>query len=219
MNDPLVYHGKLKAKWAVAMLNAAEFLGQHFSEISVPLLLVHGDADQLVPIESSEFGYRTASSTDKTFEVFKGGFHETLNDLERDRFLLVVGEWLDRQVDKGDSNAAVEGSAAGRGEDLKDAPGVAPMTGEPPIDVPPEGKIESESTEAGQGEPPKDSAIEGEPPKDEPTEGELPKDEATEGEPPKDEAPPEAPQPSEQVTEYEGAVEDGGEQDTTEDNQ
>ena len=209
MNDPLVYHGKLKAKWAVAMLNAAEFLGQHFSDISVPLLLVHGDADQLVPIESSEFGYRTASSTDKTFEVFKGGFHETLNDRERDRFLLVVGEWLDRQFDKGGSNAAVECSAVGRGEDPKDAPGVAPMTGEPPTDVPPEGTIESESTETGQGEPPKDSATEGEPPKDEPTEGE----------PFEDEAPPEAPQPSEQVAECEGAVEDGGEHDTTEDSQ
>ena len=199
-NDPLIYHGKLKAKWGVAMLNSWEFFGQHFSEITIPLLLVHGDADQLVHIGSSQFGYRTASSTDKTFEIFEGGFHETLNDLERDRFLLLVGEWLDRQFDTAARSAAGEGTTAEQGE-VKGAPMAgessedAPKAGEPPTDVPPEdaptkdeGTVETESTEnADQGEGPQVPPVE--------------------GEPPNDELPVEDPQPSEQQSQ--GAVEDG----------
>lgn len=208
-NDPLVYHGKLKAKWGVAMLNATDFLGQHFSEITIPLLLVHGDADQLVHIGSSQFGYGAASSADKTFEVFKGGFHEALHDLERDRFLILVGEWLDQRFDKGDRSAAAEGTTE-QGQSQKDAPGGgktpedAPKAVEPPKDVPPEsdppkdeGTVEGESTEnAG------------------PVEGESPKDPPTEGEPPNDEVAPGEPQSFEQVPEFQGAVEDEGKQDT-----
>ena len=176
-NDPLVYHGKLKAKWAVAMLNAADFFAQHFSEITIPLLLVHGDADQLVNIASSQFGYDTASSADKTFEVFKDGFHELFNDLERDRFLSLLVKWLDQRFDKVDSSVAGEGAKAGVEEEFS-TNNTVPAEGEPPTDPP------------------------------------------TEGEPPEDEVAPEESQPSEQVpvTEEDTAGEDGGEQDT-EDNQ
>lgn len=207
-NDPLVYHGKLKAKWGVAMLNATDFIVQHFSEITIPLLLVHGDADQLVHIGSSQFGYKAAGSTDKTFEVFKGGFHEALHDLERDRFLILVGEWLDQRFDKEDRSAAAEGTTE-QGQSQKDAPG----GGEPPED----------SSKAG--EPPKDVPPVSAPPEDEGTvqgkstenaglvEGESPKDPPTEEEPPNDVAP-EEPQSFEQVPEFQGAVEDEGKQDT-----
>lgn len=219
-NDPLVYHGKLKAKWGVAMLNAMEFLGQHFSKITIPLLLVHGDADQLVHIGSSEFGYRTASSTDKTFEIFKGGFHEPLNDLERDRFLLLVGEWLDRQFDEVARSAAGEGEAAEQGE-VKDAP----RAGESPKDALKEGESPEDALKAGEspeealkaGEPPTDVPPEDAPTKDEGTvetestenagQGEEPKVPPVEGEPPNGEMLPEDPQPSEQPSQ--GAVEDG----------
>ena len=205
-NDPLVYHGKLKAKWAVAMLNAADFFAQHFSEITIPLLLVHGDADQLVNIASSQFGYDTASSADKTFEVFKDGFHELFNDLERDRFLSLLVKWLDQRFDKVDSSGAGEGTAVEEGQPPKDVP----VVGDPPQDIPPEDEspkeagVEEESSTKNAG----------------PAEGEPPTDPPTEGEPPEDEVAPEESQPSEQVPATEGdtAGEDGGEQDT-EDNQ
>ena len=218
-SDPLVYHGKLKAKWGVAMLNAMEFFGQHFSEISIPLLLVHGDADQLVHIGSSQFGYHTASSTDKTFEIFKGGFHETLNDLERDRFLLLVGEWLDRQLDAVARSAAGEGTAAE--QEVKGAPIAgespedAPKAGESPEDAPKVGESPEDASKAG--ESPTDVPPEDAPTKDEETvetestenvgQGEGPQVPPVEEEPPNEELLPEDPQPSEQLSQ--GAVEDG----------
>ena len=68
-SDPLVWHGSMKARWAVAMVDSITLLRENVGHISLPLLLIHGSEDHLVPITSSHFINDNASSQDKKFEV------------------------------------------------------------------------------------------------------------------------------------------------------
>ena len=69
VNDPLIYHGALKAGWASAMLKSIEMYRPRINEINIPLLIVHGTEDSLVPFSASQFVNDNASSNDKIFEV------------------------------------------------------------------------------------------------------------------------------------------------------
>lgn len=67
--DPLVWHGGMKAGWAKAMLNAQTQINSEISSIKLPFITIHGTGDTLVNIASSQFLYDNAQSEDKAFEV------------------------------------------------------------------------------------------------------------------------------------------------------
>ena len=59
----------MKARWAAAILYAMEEIQKNILKLTTPYLLIHGDGDQLVKIDSSHFLYENSPSTDKTFKV------------------------------------------------------------------------------------------------------------------------------------------------------
>ena len=67
--DPLVYHGKLKAKWATAFIDSISVIREHLDALKLPVVLIHGTDDGIVPISSSETIFDNVSSEDKSFEV------------------------------------------------------------------------------------------------------------------------------------------------------
>ena len=69
VNDPLIYHGAVKAGWSSAMLKSIEIYQPRINEINIPLLIMHGTEDSLVPFSASQLVNDNASSSDKTFEV------------------------------------------------------------------------------------------------------------------------------------------------------
>ena len=69
IDDPLIYHGALKARWGSEALSAIKEIRQKVHEVSLPMLIFHGCDDQLVPFSASEFIFANVSSSTKTFEV------------------------------------------------------------------------------------------------------------------------------------------------------
>ena len=69
VNDPLVWHGALKTRWAAAMITSIGLFRDNVDRITLPLLLMHGREDNLVPISASHFINKNASSQEKRFEV------------------------------------------------------------------------------------------------------------------------------------------------------
>ena len=68
-DDPLVYHGPLKAKWATEIMATIKMFRQRVGDVTLPLLIAHGTEDHLVPFTASQFVFANTSSADKTFEV------------------------------------------------------------------------------------------------------------------------------------------------------
>lgn len=69
LEDPLTWHGGVKALWVTAMFNAQTQIANEVSKITLPFLTIHGTGDQMVDIASSQFLIDNAQSKDKTFEV------------------------------------------------------------------------------------------------------------------------------------------------------
>jgi alpha-beta hydrolase superfamily lysophospholipase len=98
VDDPLV-HSKATPRFSTEMDKTIAWTQERASQLTVPLLVIHGDADQLVPIAGSQRFYRNASSADKIFKVYPGGYHESINDIHRDQVLADIHAWLERHLD------------------------------------------------------------------------------------------------------------------------
>jgi len=69
VDDPLNWHGGLKAKWANAMLTAMDKIQRESSTIKVPYFLACGGADHVVKNDSSKYLDKHTQSKDQTFKV------------------------------------------------------------------------------------------------------------------------------------------------------
>ncbi len=94
-SDPLVYRGVRNPRMAEVTRPAHERVLQRMDEIDLPLLIMHGTADLLVPARGSENLFRRAVSSDKTLRLYPGLYHEILNEPERDQVVADVVAWLD----------------------------------------------------------------------------------------------------------------------------
>jgi alpha-beta hydrolase superfamily lysophospholipase len=94
-DDPLNYHGKLPARTVAELSKAIEGFPEAVTRFRLPLLVMHGTADRLVPIAGGEMVAERAGSEDKTFKRYDGLFHEILNEPERQQVVTDMADWLD----------------------------------------------------------------------------------------------------------------------------
>lgn len=78
--DPLVYHGGLRIRWGNEMLQAMDQFWKDAAKVTLPVLLIHGTGDKIVPFEASEKYLAAVSSADKTLKRYEGFYHECFND-------------------------------------------------------------------------------------------------------------------------------------------
>ena len=100
-SDPLNYHGKLPARTVAELSNEVARFPESIKTLELPLLVLVGTGDLLVPPAASELVYETASSQDKTVERYEGLYHEILNEPERERVAGDIADWLDAHVRRG----------------------------------------------------------------------------------------------------------------------
>jgi acylglycerol lipase len=97
-NDPLVHHGAIPARTGAEILLAMARIERGRAGLRVPLLVYHGTADKLTePDGSRDFGQH-AGSPDKTLTLHDGSYHETMNDLDRDRVISALIAWIDARA-------------------------------------------------------------------------------------------------------------------------
>lgn len=92
--DPLVYRGKLPAGIGKALLLVGETMERTAPTITAPLLVVHGEDDQLVSAEGSRLLVRCIGSKDVALKVYPDLYHEVFNEPERDQVLDDVTNWI-----------------------------------------------------------------------------------------------------------------------------
>jgi alpha-beta hydrolase superfamily lysophospholipase len=97
-DDPLVFHDKVVARTGARMIRATAFAREIVSNIKEPLLIFHGTDDRLAAFEGGEWLYEQAASEDKTFHVYREGYHELFNDLDKNRFYNELTAWLDEHM-------------------------------------------------------------------------------------------------------------------------
>jgi acylglycerol lipase len=93
--DPLNRTGKVRARTGTEMMLTAAAMPQRLRSLTMPLFVLHGGADRLMPPAASELVPVHAASTDVTRKVYDGLYHEPHNEPEKEQVLDDVVAWLD----------------------------------------------------------------------------------------------------------------------------
>jgi alpha-beta hydrolase superfamily lysophospholipase len=96
--DPLVYHGKVPAGVARALVLVGETMPKRAAALTAPLLVVHGSEDQLIPVDGSRQLADAVGSSDVELKVYPGLYHEVFNEPERDQVLDDVVSWINARL-------------------------------------------------------------------------------------------------------------------------
>ncbi len=99
--DPLIFDGKGPARTAAEVLNAISDIREKSSQLKLPLLAMHGSADQVTPPSGDDDLVAAASSTDKTAKKYEGLYHDLFHEPEAAQVTQDVVAWLDAHLPQG----------------------------------------------------------------------------------------------------------------------
>jgi alpha-beta hydrolase superfamily lysophospholipase len=95
-DDPLVWHGGWKRPTLEAFLHANQAIDEGPLLDGLPVLYIHGEADELVPRVLAQPAVERLHGDDFTEEIVPGARHETFNEFERDQTIGLVATFAER---------------------------------------------------------------------------------------------------------------------------
>jgi acylglycerol lipase len=94
--DPLV-HAKISARLFVVIYESGLWALDHASELSIPVLQMHGAADPITSVDASrEFAQKAGQKV--TFVSWEGLYHEIHNEPQKDEVIKTTVTWLDKEI-------------------------------------------------------------------------------------------------------------------------
>ncbi len=91
-NDPLVYSGGIPARTGAEINRSIKYNQANAEKFNYPVLLIHGDQDRLADYHGSLEFHSKISSENKTIKLYKGLYHELMNEVNGDK---IIGDLLD----------------------------------------------------------------------------------------------------------------------------
>lgn len=98
LNDPLVYTEPIPARTGNELLLLMRKIQKNGANFDLPLLIIHGAADELTNPKGSEILYEKAKSRDKILKIFPGGYHELINDSDQEEVMDVILRWFGERI-------------------------------------------------------------------------------------------------------------------------
>jgi acylglycerol lipase len=98
LDDPLIAHEVQPTRTVAELVRADERLKKEFPLIKLPVLILHGTADKVTKPGGSQLFYDTAGSSDKTLKLYEGHAHDLLNDIDRDKVMADIKDWIAKRL-------------------------------------------------------------------------------------------------------------------------
>lgn len=95
-NDPLT-HDKVSLGFGKVMLGVTKWTLENAANFPVPLLLMHGKADQIA-FPSSSVEFAAAAKNRSTLVLWDGGYHELHNEPEKAEVFKTMMMWMDARL-------------------------------------------------------------------------------------------------------------------------
>ncbi len=93
MEDELV-HNKVTARFFTECSSAMKTAKEKSETVTLPFLVMHGGADEVVSPDGSKRFFNAIASTDKKLIVYQGMFHEILNEIDRQAVYKDMEKWI-----------------------------------------------------------------------------------------------------------------------------
>lgn len=100
VEDPLVYHGKMSARMMRELLAGMNAIQLGAGGITLPMLIMHGEADTMTAPQGSRFLHENISSSDRTLKIYPGLSHEIYNEPERLEVMEEVLAWCEERLSR-----------------------------------------------------------------------------------------------------------------------
>jgi alpha-beta hydrolase superfamily lysophospholipase len=95
--DPLVLKS-MTARFGAQALAMIASVKRRAHSVRLPLLVIHGGADSLNTVAGAQQFFNEVDSADKQMIIYPGSYHEPHNDLDRDKVLADLGDWIERHL-------------------------------------------------------------------------------------------------------------------------
>lgn len=95
--DPLI-HPYVTLRWGTETLKTIAWVKAHISQLKLPILLTHGEADPIVTPDGSRDIFNRIPTDDKTLTIYPGSYHEPHNDLDAEIVVTDLVNWLDDRL-------------------------------------------------------------------------------------------------------------------------
>ena len=92
--DPLIAHETQPTQTMAAMVRADERIKNGLAQITLPVLILHGTLDKNTKPSGSQHFYDIVASKDKTLKLYEGGFHDLLNDIDKEAVFAEIKNWI-----------------------------------------------------------------------------------------------------------------------------
>ncbi|MEL6149042.1 MAG: lysophospholipase [Chloroflexota bacterium] len=93
--DPHVNLTMLRVRTTLGILGTVRHIRANLTDITLPMLIMHGEGDRIVDASGSVALYNGISSADKQLHLYPELYHELVNEPERDMVLADMVNWLD----------------------------------------------------------------------------------------------------------------------------
>ncbi|ADN50887.1 alpha/beta hydrolase [Vulcanisaeta distributa] len=93
VNDPLVFK-KPTVRILYELVRASRSVWKYIDNISVPIMMMHGGEDKIVPPRATQEVFSRLRVGDKAMKVYDGMYHEILNELNKNVVYEDVLSWL-----------------------------------------------------------------------------------------------------------------------------
>jgi len=97
-NDPLNFVRPARIHMIAEIIDRSREVRKELMRLRLPLLLLHGEADQICPPSGSQFIFEKAGSPDKTLKFYPNLYHEIHNEPEKDAVFSDILEWLNHRI-------------------------------------------------------------------------------------------------------------------------
>lgn len=96
-DDPLVFYDRVPNELFGMAGEATAAAIDAIGKVGCPVLLMHGTEDKLCSLEGANHVHVQLVVTDKTLKVYRGLYHEVLNEVEREQVKADLVAWLDER--------------------------------------------------------------------------------------------------------------------------
>jgi alpha-beta hydrolase superfamily lysophospholipase len=87
-------HNNVSVRWGTESLDKVVWIQKHASEMTLPVFIIHGEADRISAPGGSRKLYETIGSSDKELHIYPGGYHELHNDIIHEQVIGDIELWV-----------------------------------------------------------------------------------------------------------------------------
>lgn len=100
IEDPLVLKKFYFSLAGNMFVSGVRYLNKNIKNFSSPLLMMHGEADKIVPTSFSHRIKELIPVEDKTLITYPDNYHEIFNDLDKEKVFKDLQAWLDERAEQ-----------------------------------------------------------------------------------------------------------------------